>query len=204
MRWKLWRRRLAPLLLSSLALLSFCRGAGAASPGISFTVHHLREANAEGPDVARTYFLAKGRRIVFAKPPGCHFGRDEGGLVILLTESDLDGEIHVGESPFTPETDLAANALQYREAASKSMPRGAERVEVQPPLLNPYPYNGWKSLGFTWSYTSAGRGMVRTTSYINLEIGLQIVVTTLAARADAEKVAKIAQQFMSSWWVMEE
>jgi hypothetical protein len=28
------------------------------------------------------------------------------------------------------------------------------------------------------------------------------VVTTLAVKSDAEKVNKIAKQFMSSWWVM--
>jgi hypothetical protein len=118
-------------------------------------------------------------------------------------DAGLDGEILVKQSTFTPETALAANALKYREAAAKEMPQGASQVEVQQPVMNPYPYNGWTSLGFTWSYASSGRPMVRTVSYINLEIGVQIVVTILAVKDDAEKVDKIAKQFMSSWWVME-
>ena len=82
------------------------------------------------------------------------------------------------------------------------MPQGAIHVEVQQPVLNPYPFNGWKSIGFTWTYSRYGQQMVRTVSYINLEIGTQIVVTTLAGINRAEKVDKIARQFMSSWWVM--
>jgi len=68
-------------------------------------------------------------------------------------------------------------------------------------MMNPYPYNGWKSLGFTWNYAYYGRPMVRTVSYINLEVGVQVMVTTLSSKANAGKAAKLGRQFMSSWWV---
>jgi hypothetical protein len=177
--------------------------ADARRPVISFNVMKLKQENVEGPDVERTYFAAGAKRIVFGIPKGCRLSMTDGGLLILLMDAGLDGEILVKQSSFTPETALGANALKYREAASKEMPQGATQVEVQQPVLNPYPYNGWTGLGFTWSYASSGRPMVRTVSYINLEIGVQIVVTTLAVKNDAEMVEKIVRQFMSSWWVMD-
>ncbi|MEO6786273.1 MAG: hypothetical protein ABI318_09095 [Chthoniobacteraceae bacterium] len=169
---------------------------------ISFTVHKLREDNVEGPDVERTYFTAGSKRIVFGEPKGCRLTFDDNGLLILLTDAHLDGEIHVSRSTFTPGLDLAENALIYRDAASKGSPKGATEITVQQPEMDPYPYNGWKSLGFTWTYSLFGRQMIRTVSYINLRIGEQIVVTTLSGKRDDAKVREIARQFMSSWWVM--
>jgi hypothetical protein len=169
---------------------------------VSFTVRTVKEENVEGPDVGRTYFMAGGKRIAFGMPKNCRLSTSGSGFLILLADAGLDGEIHITRSPFTPESDLAADALKYRDAATQGMPGGAANVEVRPPMMDPYPYNGWKSLGFTWTYTSYGRPMVRTVSYVNLEVGVQLVVTTLAAKGDAEKVGKIARQFMSSWWVM--
>lgn len=170
-------------------------------PEISFTVRKLIEENTEGPNVERTYFPAGSKKIIFGQPKGGRLSAEGDRLLILLSDAGLDGEIHVSRSPFTPDFDLAAQALQYREAASRDLPKGATNIEVQQPAMNPYPYNKWKSLGFTWTYASSGRSMVRTVSYINLEIGAQIVVTTIADKKDAEKVSKIAKQFMSSWWV---
>jgi hypothetical protein len=169
---------------------------------ISFAVQTLREENVEGPDVERTFFWAGSKRIVFGQPKGTRLSPDGGNLLILLTDLGLDGEIHVSPSPFRPDFDLAENALTYRETSAQRLPNGAMGVQVQQPVLNPYPYNGWKSLGFRWEYSFSGRRVVRTVSYINLEIGSQIVVTTLASRDDAEKVVKVAKDFMSSWWVM--
>ena len=196
------------LLLGAAVMGLVCGGprAGGADgrrPAISFNVLKLKQENVEGPDVERTYFAAGAKRIVFGIPKGCRLSMKDGGLLILLMDAGLDGEILVKHSPFTPETGLAANALKYREAAAKEMPQGAAQIEVQQPVMNPYPYNGWTSLGFSWSYASSGRPMVRTVSYINLEIGVQIAVTTLAVKSDAEKVDKIARQFLSSWWVMD-
>jgi hypothetical protein len=178
------------------------RGADSTRPEISFVVHTLREENVEGPDVERTYFTVGSQRIVFGQPRNCRLNLESGDLVVLLTGAGLDGEIRVSRSSFTSESDLAGEALKYRDAASASMPRDATTIEAQPPVLNPYPYNGWKSLGFTWTYSFSGRPMTKTVSYINLETGVQIVVTTVAAKKDAEKVGKIAREFMSSWWVM--
>jgi hypothetical protein len=171
---------------------------------ISFAVHKLHEENVEGPDVERTYFIAGGKRVVFGLPKACRLTVDSAGFLLLLTDADLDGEIHISRSGFTPEADLASEVLRYREAASMSMPKDATNIELQPPMMNPYPYNGWKSIGFSWRYSFAGRSMVRTMSYINLEMGVQVAVTTLALQRDAEKVNKIARQFMSSWWVMKD
>lgn len=170
-------------------------------PEITFQVHKLLEENVEGPNVERTYFAAGQKRIVFGQPKGCRLSSSGNQLLILLTDAGLDGEIHVDRSPFTPDFDLAAGALKYRETATRDMPNGATHVEVQQPVMNVFPFNGWKSLGFTWTYVSSGRPMVRTVSYINLEIGTQIVVTTLAAKSDADQVSKLTRQFMSSWWV---
>ena len=189
-------------MLALAFVSSAARAADLQRPEISFTVHQLREENAEGPDMERTYFMAAGRRIVFGTPKGCRLTQDGGGLLILLADTGLDGEIHVNRSSFTPESDLAANALIYRAAASQGVPKGATNIEVKPPMMDLYPYNGWKSLGFTWTYSISGRSMVRTVSYINLKIGVQIIVTTLAEKSNAEKVGKIARDFMSSWWVM--
>jgi hypothetical protein len=193
-------------IAAGIPILSFMpaetRAADSLHSEVSFTVHTVKEENVEGPDVGRTYFMAGGKRIVFAMPKDCRLSTSGGGFLILLADAGLDGEIHINRSPFTPESDLAAGALKYRDAASQGMPGGAANVEVQPPKMDPYPFNGWKSLGFTWNYTSYGRSMVRTVSYINLEVGVQLVVTTLAATSDAEKVGKITRQFMSSWWVM--
>ncbi len=75
---------------------------------------------------------------------------------------------------------------------------------MQQPVLDPYPYNGWKSLGFTWTYELFGRRMMRTVSYINLEIGTQLELTTIAEQKYAETVGKIAKDFMSSWWLMDD
>lgn len=194
-----------PTVVAGIVALALLHGAAGVAesphPDISFIVHKLKEENVEGPDMERTYFMAAGKRMVFGEPTGCRVGTEDGGFVLLLTDG-LDGEIHVSRSTFTPELDLARNALKYRSAASASVPAGATNLEVQPPTMNPYPYNGWKSLGFTWTYSLSGRSMVRTVSYINLEVGVQVVVTTLAAKSDAEKVEKIAKQFMSSWWVI--
>lgn len=189
--------------LLGLATLAPAAHAGAGRPPeISFNILKTTEENVEGPDVERTYILADGKRIVFGQPKDCRITGDGNRLLILLTDAGLDGEISVTRSLFTPESDLAKDALVYRAAGASTMPRGAAGVEVQTPVLNPYPYNGWKSLGFAWNYVSGGRSMVRTVSYINLEVGAQIVVTTLASKKDAEKVEAIAKQFMSSWWVM--
>jgi len=168
---------------------------------ISFQVRKLQEENVEGPDFERTCFTAGARKIVFGQPKGWRLSNQDGGVLLLPEEAGVDGEIHVRNSAFTPDFDLAQHALEYREAASKGTPQDATNVEVQPPFLNPFPYNGWKSLGFTWNYAFFGRSMVRQVSYINLEFGVQVVVTTLAAKGDAERVNKVARQFMSSWWV---
>ncbi|MDR3402835.1 MAG: hypothetical protein P4L99_10095 [Chthoniobacter sp.] len=194
------------LLATGMVALAFLSrdvcAADSPPPEISFTTHTLKEENVEGPDVARTYITAGAKRIVVGAPKDCRLTTDGGGMLILLADAGLDGEIHVRRSPFTPELDLAQNALQYRDAASQANPKDATNLEVLPPVMNPYPYNGWKSLGFTFTYSAYGRSTVRTVSYINLEFGAQIVVTTLSTKRDAEKVEKIARQFMSSWWVM--
>lgn len=187
-------------LLTLAGLVPAAPAQDTARPEISFTVHRIKEANVEGPDVERTYFTAAGQRIVFGLPQKCRATINDTGF--LLLPEGLDGEIQVGRSTFAPDFDLPKNALAYREAAAKGNPRGAEQLEVQQPQLDPYPFNGWKSLGFTWTYAIAGRPMVRTVSYINLEVGVQVMVTTLAAKADAEKIHKIARQFMSGWWIM--
>jgi hypothetical protein len=189
-------------LLGLAAFTPVTRAETGRPPEIAFNIFKATEENVEGPDVERTYFLAGGKRVVFGLPKDCRVSGDGDRLLITLADAGLDGENSVTRSLFTPESDLAKDALVYRAAGVGSMPRGAASVEVQTPVMNPYPYNGWKSLGFTWTYLSSGRSMVRTVSYINLEIGAQIVVTTLAAKKDAEKVDKLAKQFMSSWWVM--
>jgi hypothetical protein len=203
MRLHHWPSRAAVLAAGFLALARPSLGAGvegAQRPEISFTIHRLKETNVEGPDVERTYFLAGGKRVVFGEPKDCRFTVNDGGILIL--PASLDGEIRVTRSTFTPEFDLAENALKYRDAAAKNTPRGATQIVVQQPVMNPYPYNGWKSLGFVWTYAFSGRPMTRTVSYINLEVGVQVMVTTLATVNHAEPVNKIAKQFMSAWWVM--
>jgi hypothetical protein len=212
MKLRIFASRATALATGILTLAITSIGVDAAelrSGEVSFTVRTLREENVEGPDVERTYFMAAGKRIAFGIPKGCLLKNEDGGLLIspAVVGIDgkigrLDGEIHVSRSTFTPEWDLTADALKYRDAAAKEVPRGATEIKVQQPVLNAYPYNGWKSLAFTWTYSLYGRSMVRTVSYINLEIGVQIMVTTLAVENDAQPVDKIAKQFMSSWWVM--
>jgi len=191
-------------LLAALCVTGDAHGQDGKPPEVSFVARRVKESNVEGPDVERTYFPAGRKRIAFGQPKGCQFTFGDSSLTILLSEAGLDGEIHVSRSAFTPESDLARDALKYRDAATKEMPNGATNVEVQQPVMNPYPFNGWKSLGFTWTYAVGGRSMVRTVSYINLEIGTQVMVTTLSVKKDAEQVGKIARQFMSSWWVMKD
>ncbi len=174
------------------------------SPEISFAVHKLSEVNIEGPNVERTYFTIGTKRMIFGLPKDCRLAVEDGFLLLPTETAGFDGEVHVTRSTFTPETDLAAEALRYREAAASSMPEGSTNIQVQPPVLNPYPFNGWKSLGFTWTYSSFGRPMVRTVSYINLDGGVQVVVTTIAAKSDAAVVDKVAKGFISSWWVMDD
>jgi hypothetical protein len=82
------------------------------------------------------------------------------------------------------------------------MPGGATNIQVAQPVMNPYPFNGWKSLGFTWTYGLYGRPMVRTVSYLNLDGGVQVIITTVASQKSAEKIDKMAKQFIASWWVM--
>lgn len=194
----------AVLAAGLLALAAASRDACAAEgqdPKISFGIHKVTEDNVEGPNVERTYFTVGEKRIAFGLPKGWRITVND-GFLLLPEERGIDGEIHVTRSTFTPDYDLAANALKYRESASQSAPRGAENEEVQPPVMNPYAYNNWKSLGFTWTYSMNGRAMVRTVSYINLDVGGQVIVTTLAAKQDAEKVDQAAKQFMGSWWAM--
>jgi hypothetical protein len=174
--------------------------ATAAPPQISFTVHHLNEENVEGPNVERTYFMAGGKRLIFGQPKGKMI-IDANGLDIQLKDEGLNGEIQINRSPLTPEVDLVQNALQYREAATLGLPKGATRVELLQPVMDPYPFNGWKSLGFVWNYAFFGQPMKRTVNYVNLNVGVQLVVTTLASKEDTEKVERIAQQFLASWWV---
>jgi hypothetical protein len=163
-------------------------------------VQTLKEENIEGPDVERTYFTAAGKKIVYGLPKGCRLSTGD-GFLLLPQDSAADWEIHVDRSPFTPAMDLAQDVLKYRDSAAEGTPRGATQVQVEQPVMNPYPYNGWKSLGFTWTYSCYGRSMVRTVSYVNLEVGVQVMVTTLATKANAENAGKIARRFMSSWWV---
>jgi hypothetical protein len=184
------------LLLSST--LHYVR---AVEPEISFVIHKSIESNSEGPDSDRTYFVAAGKRIAFGVPKGCQISGGD-SLLLLLNDLGLDGEVNVKRSSFTPDVDLAQNAIKFREAAEQGLPREATEVEALAPVMNPFPFNGWKSLGFAWSYSAFGHSQVRSVSYINLEVGVQIVVTTISAKGDAAKVEKIARQFLASWWVM--
>jgi len=171
-------------------------------PQISFGAHKLMETNVEGPDVERTYFTIGDNRVIFGLPKGWRLSVGD-GFLLLPEEGTVDGEIHVTRSPFAPDFDLATNALKYREAAAQGMPQGAGKEQPRPPLMDPYPFNGWKSLGFVWNYGGQGRMMVRTVNYINLEakLGVQVMVTTLASKQDSPKVEKAAKEFMASWWV---
>ena len=193
---------LSAVIALSPAFAAHATGAEAATPPVSFALQTLKEENVEGPDVERTYFTVGADRIAIGKPQGCQVRVEENSLVLVLTGLGLDGEIRISQSPFTSDFDLAQNALKYRDSGASTIPRGSERIEVQSPVMNLYPFNGWKSLGFTWTYSFRGRAMNRTVGYINLEVGAQVVVTTLASRADAEKVEATAKQFISSWWVM--
>jgi hypothetical protein len=203
-RNSLSRYALVATAVATLGLLSGPTNADQAQPGeISFALHTLKETNVEGPDVERTYFTIGSKRIVIGQPKGCRFKNENGNLVLVLSDAGLDGEIQVSRSAFTPELEFVANALQYRDAVAKSIPKGASEIVTHPPSLNFYPYNGWKSIGIKSTYSLIGRSMTRTVGYVNLEVGAQLAVTTLAANKDTEKVEKLAQQFMSSWWVKE-
>jgi hypothetical protein len=203
-RPSLTRYALLTVGVATLGLLAGQTNADQAQPGeISFALHTLKETNVEGPDVERTYFTIGKKRIVIGQPKGCRFKNENGNLVLVLSDAGLDGEIQVSRSAFTPELDFVASALQYRDAVAKSVPKGASEIVTAPPILNFYPYNGWKSIGIKSTYSLIGRPMTRTVGYVNLEVGAQVTVTTLAASKDAEKVEKLAQQFMSSWWVKE-
>jgi hypothetical protein len=191
---------------AALSLAFLCGAASsvvAAAPEVSFNVQTLKEENVEGPDVERTYFTAVGKKIVFGKPAGTEFRATDAGFLLVPTEEGVTGEIQVAVSPLTVETDLAQNALTYREAAAKNMPKGAENAEVLQPVLDTFPYNGWKSIGFTWTYSTSGRAMIRDVSFINLEVGVQVMVTTITTKEHSDKVRKLAQEFLSSWWVKE-
>ncbi|HSI10615.1 MAG TPA: hypothetical protein VK961_01165 [Chthoniobacter sp.] len=159
------------------------------------------DVNPEGPEFARTYFMAGSKRIAIGVPKGVRLSVGD-GFILLPVDDSFDGEIHVTRSSFGIDFDLAQNVLKYRETGAREMPQGATDIQVQQPVMDPYPFNGWKSLGFTWTYTSFGRPMVRSVNYINLDLGAQIVVTTLAVKNDAAKVDKIAKQFLGTWWVM--
>lgn len=191
-------------VLSMVLLSASAQAAPEPAPDILFNVYPLKEENVEGPDVERTYFKAGSKRIVFGQPAGTYFRIQGSGLTVLFEDGKVTGEIHIGRSPFTSEFPLAENALKYREAGAKGTPAGASNIQVQQPVLDPYPYNGWKSLGFTWTYELFGRRMMRTVSYINLEIGTQLELTTIAEQKYAETVGKIAKDFMSSWWLMDD
>lgn len=171
-------------------------------PEIAFGAFKSNEENVEGPDVERTYFTVGAKRVAYGMPKGCRFSVDGSGFTLTPTEIGLEGVIHVGRSPFTPDVSLAENALTYRDAAAGSVPHGAVDVELQPPVVDPFPYNGWKSLGFAWNYTFYGRSLHKSVSYINLEVGVQIMVTMESTQAGADAVDKKARQFLSSWWVM--
>ncbi len=199
---KLHHKAAAAMLAVLLHISPGSTAAEAQPPAISFTARVSEESNVEGPDVRRTYFSIGAKRMAFGVPKGCRLSSDEGGFVLLPPRNSLDGEIRIGRSDFTPDFDLAANALKYRDAASADIPKGATNVSVEQPVLNVFPYNGWRSLRFTWSYSLYGRPLVRTVTFLNLEIGVQMVVTTVAAKTDAEKISEIARQFMRSWWVM--
>lgn len=168
---------------------------------ISFATHRTMDVNPEGPEFARTYFMIGPKRIAIGIPKAVRLSVGD-GFILLPSDDSFDGEIHIVRSPFDIDFDLAQNVLKYREAGERGIPRGATEVEVQQPVMNPYPFNGWKSLGFTWTYSSFGRPMVRTVNYINHDLGVQILVTTLAAKKDAEKVDKLAKQFVGTWWIM--
>lgn len=194
----------AAILSAGLLLFQSAPQQAQAAEDISFSVQTLREENVEGPNVERTFFRVLEKRMAFGLPKGVRLITDGGGFLLLLTDAKLDGEIRVSRSPFKPETGLASDALQYRENAEKAFPEGATNIQAESPVMNIFPYNGWKSLSFTWTYGHFGRSMVRTVTYINLELGIQIMVTTLAETKDAKKVMEIAQQFLSSWWVMKD
>jgi hypothetical protein len=183
-------------------ILAPCAEADSESPKVSFALQTLKEENVEGPDVERTYFTVGADKISVAPPNGCQMRVEDDSLVLILSGLNLDGEIKITQSPFSPGFELTRNALKYRDDGAAALPRGAEQIQVEQPVLNPYPFNGWKSLGFTWNYAFRGRPMLRSVAYMNLEVGAQVVVTTLASKADASKVEAIAKQFIGSWWVM--
>lgn len=175
---------------------------GADSPHatISFDVHKLEEENVEGPNLVRTYFTVGDQRMVFGVPKGCRLTAGN-EFVLVPTDPSLEGEIHVRRSPFTPELSFVDGAAKYGEAVAGQIPQGAKDADVRAPVANPYPVNGWQSLGFVCTYTFYGRSFQRTVSYINLDGGAQVVVTTEGSPASAEKIEKMAHSFIGSWWV---
>lgn len=179
-------------------------GADSSSPEISFALRKLSEANVEGPDVERTYFTIGAARVFIGIPKGCEARLEDGSLVLLMKNPNLDGEVRVSRSPFATDVDMVSNALTYRDADPNRAPKGATDPLPESPALNPYPYNGWKSIGFATNYSLYGKSMRRTVAYLNLDAGAQIVVTTVAAKDISEKVEKVARQFIASWWVKAE
>lgn len=194
----------AVLSSSSVAAPPTARAPAAVSKPvtISFAVNETVEESVEGPDVKRTYFTVGDQRVAFGVPPGCHLNTGGDGFVLTFTETGLDGEVRVSRSSFKPEFDLATNVAKYRDAAFDKVPKGATQVEEQKVEEEPFPYNGWKSLGFIWNYALYGRLVRQSVSYVNLESGAQAVVTTLAARSDADRAENAARQFLGSWYVM--
>ena len=195
---------LAAVLSSSVAAPPAPRAPAAALKPvtISFAVNETIEESVEGPDVKRTYFTVGDQRMAFGVPPGCHLNTGGDGFVLTFTGTGLDGEVRVNHSSFKPEFDLATNVAKYHQAAFDKVPKGATQVEEQKVEEEPFPYNGWKSLGFVWNYALYGRLMRQSVSYVNLESGAQAVVITLAAQSDADKVENSSRQFLGSWYVM--
>jgi len=169
-------------------------------PKISFTVQKVMETPAEGPDVERSFFLIGPKRVAFGVPKGCHLQVGDG--FTLKPEDGSDGEIQVTRSPFTREMNFASEAVRYHDFAAREVPQGVEGENPAVPVMDTYPFNGWKSMGFTWSYSLYGRSVVRSVSFINVDLGVQVMVTTTASKKDAPNIEKLAAQFLSSWWVM--
>ncbi len=201
-------RSFIPLVLATAAVTLLidpapraALAAGSQRGVVSFDVHKLEEENVEGPNVVRSYFTVGDRWMIFGVPKGCRLTAD-GEFMLVPTDPGVDGEIHVRRSPFPSELDLTDNAAKYGNAVSGQIPEGAQDIEVQPPQVDPYPFNGWHSLGFTCTYTFYGRSFCRTVSYINLDEGVQVVVTGESSPASAEKIGKMAHSFIGSWWTM--
>jgi hypothetical protein len=199
----IFQRLLALAALLPFAAAPSCLTAQEQKPGvITFTVRKILEENVEGPAVPRTYFLCGRKRIVFGLPKGVRLSEGAASATLLLTDAGADGEVQVSRSPFTPETDFGVMKEKYQEAGAAEIPAGAADVQLRGIEESPYPYNGWSSMGFTWNYSFYGRPMTKTVSFINLEIGIQVKVSTSAVSKDEVKVLDLAKDFMRSWWVM--